>query len=236
MLVGEVVKTEEDADLALVRLPDDRAYLHLPFADGMVKPSDAVSVWGYPLSFELGYDAKRTQGDVARVSTDRLTLNVVANPGSSGGPVLNESGHVIGVVRAKSLVGDQIAAVPLDVAREFIDAEMAEAEDAAVAAFTEKMVLWVKVSTHESQYIDLRVQVDPEFDLSKGWHTVYVNGVRKTWTDAIYADQSYLQIGTMGGSLSPDLRVSVSTDGYGDYRCEADSQSDTEFVFKCIER
>ena len=236
VLVGEVVKVDEDIDLALVQLPDDLVYLHLPFADRIVKPSDAVSVWGYPLSSELGYDPKHTQGEVERVSTEQLTLNVVANHGSSGGPVLNESDHVVGIVRAKSLFSNQIAAVPLDVAREFTDAGVAEAVDATVELITEKRILWVKVLPHENPYIDLRVQVDPEFDLSNGWHTVYVNGVREIWTDAIYADQSYLQIGTMDGSLSPDLRVSVSTDGYGDYRCEADSQSDTEFVFRCIER
>ena len=137
VLVGEVVKVDEDVDLALVKLPDDRAYLHLPFADKMVSAGDAVKLWGYPLSSELGYDVKPTQGDVERVSADQLTLNVVANPGSSGGPVLNESDHVVGVVRAKSLFGDQIAAVPLDAAREFIDFEM-DADGDAVVTVTPK--------------------------------------------------------------------------------------------------
>ena len=242
VLIGEVVKADEDIDLAAVQLPDDRDYLHLSFANNPPKPSDAVSVWGYPLSTETGYDVKRTRGDVAHISANGLILDVVANPGSSGGPVLNEDDYVVGIVRAGSLLTSQILAVPLEVAREFVESVAVDDSDAPETPVSvdtpdvAERVLWVKVSTHENAFLGLRVQMDTEFDISDGWHKVYVSGVGINWYDAIYSDQGYLQIGTIDDSLSLDMRVSVSTDGFGDYRCAVESHSESEYVFKCIER
>ena len=62
---------------------------------------------------------RRADGDIKMINTD-----ILADPGNSGGPVVDENGHVIGTVTLKG-VGEegratQSSLVPLDLTRQFI--------------------------------------------------------------------------------------------------------------------
>ena len=106
---ADVVTYSESDDLALLRL--DRAF------DGMdpLAPERAASIGegvvviGHPLAQLARREPKLrgllawsvSNGIVGAVSSSWLQTNAALNPGTSGGPVLNHDGRVIGVVSAR---------------------------------------------------------------------------------------------------------------------------------------
>lgn len=100
-----------DRDLALLRigpkhLDEVRKLLggipSLPFGDSdMVKRTDNIMVMGYPLG---QYRLKSSVGVVSGREASRgqafIQFTAPVNPGSSGGPLINEYGQVIGIILA----------------------------------------------------------------------------------------------------------------------------------------
>ncbi len=77
------------------------------FRDGRgIRPGDSIVVVGYPLRGFLASEANVTTGTVSALAgpdDDRRLFQITApvQPGNSGGPVLDASGNVVGVVMAK---------------------------------------------------------------------------------------------------------------------------------------
>ena len=106
---AHVVTYSEAYDLALLRL--DRAFERmtplLPERD--VSIGDGVAVIGHPLAPLARQEPKLrgllawslSNGIVGAVSSSWLQTNAALNPGTSGGPVLNRDGRVIGVVSSR---------------------------------------------------------------------------------------------------------------------------------------
>ena len=70
------------------------------------RPGDSVLVIGYPLHGLLASEANVTTGTVSasaglRDDTRYLQITAPVQPGNSGGPLLDQSGNVVGVVVAK---------------------------------------------------------------------------------------------------------------------------------------
>lgn len=102
-----------------------------------VRPGEGVVVVGFPLRGLLASEANVTTGTVsalAGVQNDRRFLQITApvQTGNSGGPLLDQSGHVIGIVSSKlnalsiaEAIGDMPQnvnfAIKASIAREFID-------------------------------------------------------------------------------------------------------------------
>ena len=68
-----------------------------------IRPGDDIVVIGYPLRGLLASGANVTTGTVSALAgpgDDRSQIQITApvQPGNSGGPVLDQSGHVVGVV------------------------------------------------------------------------------------------------------------------------------------------
>lgn len=100
----EVLGVSPDVDLALLKVTDEgmqimmeqmHAIPCLTLGDSdLVLRADEVMALGYPLGQE---SLKSTTGVVSGWERNRIQLSAPINPGSSGGPLLNMHGEVIGV-------------------------------------------------------------------------------------------------------------------------------------------
>ncbi|HEX5735152.1 MAG TPA: trypsin-like peptidase domain-containing protein [Blastocatellia bacterium] len=97
-----------------------------------VNQGDDVAVIGYPLGMDLLQLTNETRittslsiGVVSRVSREMIQLNLRAYRGNSGGPVLNRSGEVIGILTANVGAAQDLAlATPIGAALELIKDEV----------------------------------------------------------------------------------------------------------------
>lgn len=136
-MAGAVVARDAGNDLALLKAP-----VRLPVAairdDGGIRAGDSVVAVGFPLPGLLASEANVTTGTVSALAgigndTRFLQMTVPVQPGSSGGPLLDLEGRVVGVVVGKldalevaSLTGDIPQnvnfAIKAGVVRSFLDA------------------------------------------------------------------------------------------------------------------
>ncbi len=98
---GRVAQTSSQHDLAAIRV--DSALPTLPIASGRPAVGEPVVVAGSPLDME----GTITTGVVSAYRTehgvDYMQFSAPVGPGSSGGPVVDRSGRVVGVTAAKLL-------------------------------------------------------------------------------------------------------------------------------------
>jgi S1-C subfamily serine protease len=100
-----VVSTDETNDLALLQAP--RSFKEAaPIRGTAVHSGDSIIAIGYPFHGLLTSDFTVTTGIVSSLSgilndTRFLQISAPVQPGNSGGPLLDTSGNVVGVVAAK---------------------------------------------------------------------------------------------------------------------------------------
>ena len=70
-----------------------------------IKLGEPVTVFGYPLAKGLAEKGRATVGVVLGLSSDgrRLMTNAQVQAGNSGGPIFDQSGHVVGVAFGKNV-------------------------------------------------------------------------------------------------------------------------------------
>ena len=101
----DVLDVEVDEDLALLKGADSVS--HLSLRDGRAaRLAEDVLIAGYPLGGILSSGINVTVGTVSALlgmgdDDRRFQFTAPVQPGNSGGPVLDTSGHVIGVVVSK---------------------------------------------------------------------------------------------------------------------------------------
>jgi serine protease Do len=119
--IAAILADDPDSDLtkAIVILDDDTAFL--PLARQRAETGERIVVVGSP----LGLEETVSEGIVSAVPEDReevgdimaATLQITAaiSEGSSGGPVMNQNGEVVGVAAAYLQKGQQLNfAIPLE--------------------------------------------------------------------------------------------------------------------------
>lgn len=106
---ASVVASDKKNDLAIVRVSDSRfsGFGSLPYSISYSVADVGEEIWvlGYPLTQVLGNEIKLTNGVVSSRSGyqgDVATYQISApvQPGSSGGPLFDSYGNIIGVVNA----------------------------------------------------------------------------------------------------------------------------------------
>ena len=100
----KVMATDPERDLALLQLPHG-VPAAVTFRDGPAKLGENVVVMGFPLSGLVTSDAVVTTGIVSALAGPRddrhlLQISAPVQPGNSGGPLLDGSGRLVGVVVA----------------------------------------------------------------------------------------------------------------------------------------
>ncbi|TFG62421.1 MAG: serine protease [Nitrospirales bacterium] len=101
-----VVGTDENNDLAVLTLPAPVSGVARFRAGRTIRPGDGIVVVGFPLPGLLASEANVTTGTVsalAGVGNDTRFLQIAAplQSGNSGGPLLDGSGHIVGLVVSK---------------------------------------------------------------------------------------------------------------------------------------
>jgi hypothetical protein len=134
-----IVERDEKNDLAVVRRTVPLTAVAVFRDGGSVRAGDAVVALGYPLSGLLAKSANLSVGNVSALAGLRddsryLQISAPVQPGNSGGPLLDASGHLVGIVTSK-LNAAQIArftgdipqnvnfALKAEVARTFLDSK-----------------------------------------------------------------------------------------------------------------
>ena len=104
-----VAGIDRDRDLALLAAPNVGGHPVLVSPTGEVTLGETVTVAGYPLSTMLGA-LNITNGTVSSESgagqTGLFQISAPVQPGSSGGPVLDESGDLLGIIVSR--LNDQV--------------------------------------------------------------------------------------------------------------------------------
>jgi S1-C subfamily serine protease len=106
---AKVVVYDAEKDLAVLDVPGLSAPA-LPFADTVAKTGDDAIVLGYPLDGPFDAQSARIRDvgpirgpdiyDANTVTRDIYTIRGLVRSGNSGGPLLNDSGGVLGVIFA----------------------------------------------------------------------------------------------------------------------------------------
>jgi len=105
MHTASIVQVDSANDLALLKVEGDFPALFIRGSAG-VQASDRVSTVGYPNPELQGLAAKFSSGEIASITgpNDDPTLfqiSVPIQPGNSGGPLVDSTGSVVGVVVAQ---------------------------------------------------------------------------------------------------------------------------------------
>ena len=96
---GEIVRTDPKNDLAVIRVSGHPANAEPLWPDGKVHTpaqGDQLILVGSP----FGLSGTVTTGIVSRVTRRAIQTDAAANPGNSGGPAIDRSGNIVGVLIA----------------------------------------------------------------------------------------------------------------------------------------
>jgi serine protease Do len=111
----DVIRSEPDLDLAVLKVPGDPAVLFEPGESDVwleISPElnarlgETVTALGFPYLGRFGQGLTVTGGNVSalpggRFGDSQIMISAPVQPGNSGGPLLNGDGEVIGVVVAR---------------------------------------------------------------------------------------------------------------------------------------
>jgi S1-C subfamily serine protease len=119
-IVLRVVSTDANNDLALLQAPSTTTFKDFArIRDRSFHSGDSVIAIGFPYHGLLSSDLRVTTGIVSSLSGMRndtrfLQISAPVQPGNSGGPLLDTSGQIVGVVTGK-IPGLRIAAATGDI-------------------------------------------------------------------------------------------------------------------------
>ena len=108
-LPATIEQLSRSTDIAALRV-EGGDFNSLPLSSSQIaKSGDRVFTLGYPATDILGLELKFTDGSVSALSgvggeASLMQITVPVQPGNSGGPLVTESGNVIGVIASTAAV------------------------------------------------------------------------------------------------------------------------------------
>jgi S1-C subfamily serine protease len=109
---AETIVADRSNDIAIIKINDPKfTSLEQPpylFDNNQSEVGSTVYALGYPLPGTMGEEVKVTNGIISSKTgfqgdVTSYQISVPVQPGNSGGPLINEKGEIIGIVRAKHL-------------------------------------------------------------------------------------------------------------------------------------
>ncbi len=102
----KVVTSDVVNDLALLQMPGKANAATLTADTAKLRQGEDVAVYGYPLHAVLSSGGNLTPGTVSALTglgnnTNQIQITAPIQPGSSGSPVMDKKGNVVGVVSMK---------------------------------------------------------------------------------------------------------------------------------------
>ncbi len=169
-LPATILATDEDHDLALLKVDPEEPLQAIAIGNSNdVRRQQSILVIGFPFGED---DVTSTSGRIVSIRTEEadrlLVVDAVVNPGNSGGPVLNDRGEAIGIIKSLLMAevggvqtkAGEIYAVPMSFAMPML-AAIPQFNWAAVGARTEALPLEQldqKASTAVVQIMSDRVE------------------------------------------------------------------------------
>src|SRR6516164_5354842 len=106
MAAATLVARDEKNDLAVIRTRPSVTSIATFRDDAPVRAGDGIVALGYPLSGLLATTVNLTVGNVSALAglgddSRYLQISAPVQPGNSGGPLLDTSGHLVGIVSSK---------------------------------------------------------------------------------------------------------------------------------------
>ena len=117
---ARVIERDKELDLVVLQIINNQTeYTPLPICFDQLKNGATISVMGYPLASMLGDDVRITEGIISSQTglardIHSYQISAAVQPGNSGGPVIDDSGCVIGVVASRltnEIAGTQVDAI-----------------------------------------------------------------------------------------------------------------------------
>lgn len=153
----------EKSDLALLKITVYGATPYLKLGDSSkVKVGQKVLALGNP----YGFERTLTTGIISRIDSERnrLQTDAAINPGSSGGPLLDTQGYVIGINQSiynpdgdRSNIGIGFA-VPINSARTFLkDLANQQPIPATVAAISKQPIVRYRTKSESDGYENVSI-------------------------------------------------------------------------------
>ena len=95
---SDIVKFDEGLDFILFKIPNLSSATYLPIAKSIAEQGDEIYVYGNP----EGLDCTLSKGIIAAYRTkiienDQIQIDAPISPGSSGGPIVNTKGQLVGI-------------------------------------------------------------------------------------------------------------------------------------------
>lgn len=104
---AKVITSDSVNDLALLQLPGKtKDFASLNSDLGKQRQGEDIIVFGYPLNWVLSSGGNLTLGTISAITglgnnTNQLQITAPIQPGSSGSPVMDKKGNVVGMVSMK---------------------------------------------------------------------------------------------------------------------------------------
>ena len=124
-LAAQVVAADAQIDIAVLRVQADAPLPIISMGDSdTIRVGNLAAVFGYPFgresSMSLGIISRAGRSYRDSASFEYIQTDAGAYPGGSGGPLLNSSGQVIGIITMASERGNMGFATPINVIKRML--------------------------------------------------------------------------------------------------------------------